>query len=200
MKCINKLSLIIYIHIAYVSYSFPTISHIWALIGNLNISVPLMRSQGFVKLKPWASVKAFYLLIIIYLSIPKAMQGGCSEGFTLGPSFNQQQTAPAGLCASPRQQTHLQYPCPPKHSNKKGKRINSFTSATDVNSRKCCLVRCLSSEPPQQRISPSSLLTALICNCLISCISHQLQISRQNGARFISVSPVPKIGTKKKTH
>lgn len=57
-------------------------------------------------------------------------------------------------------------------ANKKGQGKNSSTSATDVNSRKCCLVRCVSSEPPRQRIFSSTLLTAFIGNGLVSCFSH----------------------------
>lgn len=124
-----------------------------ALVGNLNISVSLMRIQD-CESESTGKCQSFQLIYYYYLSLPKFVQGNTWKASPSAPYLTRSTRHLEGSAS------HWggKHPCSVlahwnKAEGKKEQRINRSTSATDVTSRNCCHVSWLSSESSQMEFS-----------------------------------------------
>ena len=94
-----------------------------ALVGNLNISVSLMRIQD-CESESTGKCQSFQLIYYFSSKPSKVCAGEYMEGFTFSSLFNKKHKTPAGFCFSLGWQTPLQCPCPPKQSRRKERAEN----------------------------------------------------------------------------
>lgn len=146
-----------------------------ALVGNLNISVSIMRIQD-CESESTGKCQSFQLICYYSSKQSKVFAGEFMEGFAFSSSFDKKQKTPAGFCFSLGWQTPLQCPCPPKQSRRKQRAENKQVYL----SNRCHQQKLLSCQlaifwEPTNGIFLISALTALIHLVRFPvCFSHEL--------------------------